>query len=246
MTTAAVEALRADHAALAEMAATFTPEEWAAPSGCEGWSVQDLVAHMTQLFRSTVDPAGLPERDPQGTERTMDRWVEALRGVPAAQVLEEYRSLGEQVLAVLPLLQGIEDPLDLGDLGTHPMHLGADAFAFDHYTHIRVDLLRPRGPIDREPPTVTDAHLEAAANWIVATIPQMSPEAVVAPIELVLTGPGGRTVRFGPEGEPVATITSTVDALVRWATGRGPWEELVEVQGDDAAAKHFCEHVHAA
>jgi uncharacterized protein (TIGR03083 family) len=246
MTTAAVEALRADHAALAEMAATFTPEEWAVPSGCEGWSVQDLVAHMTELFRSTVDPSAMPERDESGTERTMDRWVEAVRDLSPEELLAEYRSLGDQVLAVLPMIQGIEDPLDLGDLGTHPMHLGADAFAFDHYTHIRIDLLRPTGPIDREPPPVTEDHLEASANWILSALPQMSPDAVVAPIELVLTGPGGRTVHLGPEGEPVATITSTVDGMVRWATGRGPWQELVDVQGDDAAAKHFCEHVHVA
>jgi uncharacterized protein (TIGR03083 family) len=246
MTTAAVEALRADHAALAEMAATFTPEEWAAPSACEGWSVQDLVAHMTQLFRSTVDPSAMPERDPRGTERTMDRWVEVLRDQPADQLLEDYRTLGDQVLAVLPMIQGIEDPLDLGDLGSHPMHLGANAFAFDHYAHIRVDMLKPTGPIDREPPAVTAAHLEASADWILSALPQMSPEAVVAPIELVLTGPGGRTVHLGPEGEAVATVTSSTDALIHWATGRTPWQELVEVQGDEAAAKHFCEHVHVA
>ena len=246
MTTAAVEALRADHAALSEMAATFTPEEWAAPSGCEGWSVQDLVAHMTELFRSTVDPSAMGERDERGTERTMDRWVDAVRHLPPEEVLAQYRSLGDQVLTMLQMIQGIEDPLDLGDLSTHPMHLGADAFAFDHYTHIRIDLLRPSGPIAREAPPVTEDHLEASANRILSTLPQMSPDAVVAPIELVLTGPGGRTAHLGPDGEPVATITSTVEGLVHWATGRGPWQELVAVEGDEAAAKHFCEHVHVA
>jgi uncharacterized protein (TIGR03083 family) len=246
MTTAAVEALRADHAALAEMAATFTPQEWAAQSACEGWSVQDLVAHMTQLFRMTVDPASMPEPDPRGTERTMDRFVEAMRGRPAEEVLSEYRDLGDQVLAMLAMIQGIEDPLDLGDLGTHPMHLGANAFAFDHYTHIRVDLLQPTGPIDREPPATTEDHLAGSADWILSALPQMSPEAVVAPIELVLTGPGGRTVHLGPDGDPVATVTSSIDGLVRWATGRAPWQDHVQVAGDEAAAKHFCEHVHVA
>jgi uncharacterized protein (TIGR03083 family) len=246
MTTAAVEALRADHAALAEMAATFTPEEWAAPSACDGWSVQDVVAHMTQLFRSTVDPAGMPERDERGTERTMDRWVEALRDQPADELLADYRSLGDQVLTMLQMIQGIEDPLDLGDLGTHPLHLGANAFAFDHYAHIRIDMLRPTGPIDRPAPAVTADHLAGSADWILSALPQMSPEAVVAPIELVLTGPGGRTVHLGPEGEPVATVTSSIDGLVRWATGRAPWQDLVDVEGDEAAAKHFCEHVHVA
>jgi uncharacterized protein (TIGR03083 family) len=246
MTASAVTALRADHAFLSDLAASFTPEEWAAESGCAGWSVQDLVAHLTQLFQSVVDESALPDRDPAGTERTMDRWVEALRGLPTAEVLDRYRTLGEQVLVGLDAIQGIDDLLDLGDLGFHPMHLGANAFAFDHYAHVRVDLLGPTGPIDRPAPPTTEDHADAAAAWILSALPQMSPEAVVAPIELVLTGPAGRIVHLGPEGEPVATVVSTVDALVRWSTGRGDWADLVEIAGDEAAAKHFLEHVHVA
>lgn len=246
MTVSAVTALRADHAFLSELAGTFTTEEWAAESGCAGWSVQDLLAHLTQLFQSVVDDSVLPERDPAGTERTMDRWVEALRGLPAAEVLERYRTLGEQVLVGLELIQGIDDLLDLGDLGSHPMHLGANAFAFDHYAHVRIDLLGPVGPIDRPAPPTTEDHADAAAAWILSALPQMSPDAVVAPIELVLTGPAARTVRFGPDGEPVATVTSSIDGLVRWSTGRGAWMDLVEVDGDEAAAKHFLDHVHVA
>lgn len=51
--------------------------------------------------------------------------------------------------------------MDLGDLGTHPMDLIANAFAFDHYTHIRVDVLAPGGPVDRPAPPVTEDHLDA-------------------------------------------------------------------------------------
>jgi hypothetical protein len=201
---------------------------------------------MTQLFQSVVDASALPEADPAGTERTQDRWVEALRGLPPSEVLDRYRTLGAQVLVGLEAIQGVEDLLDLGDLGKHPMHLGADAFAFDHYTHLRVDLLAPTGPIGRPAPETTESHLEASANWILSALPQMSPEAVVAPIELVLTGPGGRTAHLGPDAAPVATVTSSVDALVRWATGRAAWWDLVVITGDDTAAKHFCEHVHVA
>jgi uncharacterized protein (TIGR03083 family) len=248
MTTAAVDALRADHRYLTDIAATFTAEEWAAQSGCPGWSVQDLVAHMTQLFKLVTDPASLPELDPAGTEATQERYVAALRGSTPEEVLAAYWTLGEQAVAGLELVQGVEDPLDMGDLGTHPLHLGANAFAFDHYTHIRVDLLAPTGPIERPAPPTTETHLDATADWIIAALPQMTPEAVVAPIELRLVGPAGRTVRFGPDdgADPVATITSSIDAMVRWATGRADGLELVEVDGDEAAAKHFLEHVHVA
>ena len=246
MTPAAIEALRADHTAFAEMASTFSETEWTAPSGCEGWAVRDVVGHMTQLFRQVVDPASLPPGDESGsTERTQDRWVEALRDVPVEDVLADYRSLGEQAIAALDGIQGVESTMDLGDLGTHPMHLIANAFSFDHYTHIRVDVLAPSGPIDRPAPPADERHLAAAADWIVAGIPQMSPAAVTAPIDLVLTGPGGRTAHLGPEGDAVATVTSSIADLVLWSTGRRPWRELdVSIDGDIEAGARFCDDVH--
>jgi uncharacterized protein (TIGR03083 family) len=246
MTNAAVDALRTDHEALVDLVDTFTEEEWAAPSACEGWSVRDVLAHMTQLWRQVVDPGALPPPDPSGnSERTQDRWVEALRDVPVAEVVADYRKLGEQAIVALAGLQELDAPMDLGDLGTHPLHLVANAFSFDHYTHIRADLLAPRGPLDRPAPPAGEKHLAAAADWIVAGIPQMTPAAVTQPVELVLTGPGARTARFGPDGDPVATVTSTVPDLVLWSTRRQSWRDLdVHIDGDTAAAEHFCDEVH--
>jgi uncharacterized protein (TIGR03083 family) len=246
MTTAAVDALRADHEAFAALAATLTADEWAAPSGCAGWTVRDLLGHFTQLWRQVVEPTALPPGDPSGNgERTQDIWVDAVRHEPVEQVLADYRRLGEQTLAALGTLQGNDDPIDLGDLGTHPLHLIANAFTFDHYTHIRADLLAPDGPLEHPAPPAGADHLGAVADWIVAGIPQMSPAAVTRPLRLELTGPGGRTARLGPEGEPVATVTSSIDDLVRWSTGRRSWKELdVEIAGDSAAATHFVETVH--
>lgn len=244
MTTAAVAALGADHQALSGLAATFTDDEWTAPSACEGWAVRDVVGHMTQLFREVVDPGSLPPADPSGlTERTQDRRVEALRNVPVAQVLDDYRSLGEQAITALAGLQGNETPMDFGDLGTHPLHLIANAFSFDHYTHIRADLLAPNGPLDRPVPPADERHLSATADWIIAGIPQMSPASVSSPVELVLTGPGGRTARLGPGGEPVATVTSSIADLVLWSTRRRSWREL-DVTVDSDAGARFCDSVH--
>jgi uncharacterized protein (TIGR03083 family) len=250
MTVAAVEALRADHEALSALAGTFTAEEWSAPSACDGWAVRDLLVHMNQLFRRLVDPAALPPDDPSGlTERTMDVWVEARRDQPVDEVLADYRTIGDQAIAFLATVQDQDSPLDLGDLGTHPLHLVANAFSFDHYTHIRADLLAPDGPLDRPAPPTDEVHLAAAADWIVAGIPQMSPAAITGPIDLVLTGPGGRTARFGggevSDGHATATVTSSIDDLVRWSSGRRSWKELdVTVTGDHAVGAHFCDTVH--
>ena len=246
MTTAAIEALRADHTAFSGLADTFTAEDWNAPSACEGWAVRDVLGHMTQLFRQVVDPASLPPADASGlTERTQDRWVEALQDLPVEDVLAEYRTLGDQALTGLEGLQGVDETMDLGDLGTHPMHLIANAFAFDHYTHIRVDVLAPGGPVERPAPPVLEAHLAASADWILACIPQMTPAAVTEPVDLVLTGPGGRTARLGPDGDAVATVTSSIPDLVLWATGRAAWQDLdVKVTGDESVGTRFLDTVH--
>jgi uncharacterized protein (TIGR03083 family) len=247
MTAAAITALRADHKAFGELAEEFTDEEWTTPSACEGWAVRDVLSHMTQLWRQVVDPGSLPPGDPSGkTERTQDRWVEALQDKPVAEVLADYRTLGDQAITALEGLQGVDTEMDLGDLGTHPMHRIANAFAFDHYTHIRVDVLAPRGPLDHPAPPVEDAHLEATVDWILGGLPQMSPAVNEEPIDLVLTGPGGRTARVGPEeGEALATITSSVPDVVLWITGRADHRDLdVKVEGDEEAADRFFASAH--
>ena len=155
-------------------------------------------------------------------------------------MLAEYRTLGDQALTGLEGLQGVDETMDLGDLGTHPMHLIANAFAFDHYTHIRVDVLAPGGPFERPAPPVLEAHLAATADWILACIPQMTPAAVTEPVDLALTGPGGRTARLGPDGDAMATVTSSIPDLVLWATGRAAWQDLdVNVTGDESVGTRF-------
>ncbi|NCV87890.1 MAG: maleylpyruvate isomerase family mycothiol-dependent enzyme, partial [Oxalobacteraceae bacterium] len=60
---------------------TLTDEEWARPSGCQGWSVRDLVAHMSSNYKETVDPSP-PPAEPINlpAERMMDMLVDARDG----------------------------------------------------------------------------------------------------------------------------------------------------------------------
>jgi uncharacterized protein (TIGR03083 family) len=261
MTKQAVESLRADHQWLLETAPGFAAEEWAAPSDCEGWSVQDVVAHMAQVFRQMVDPGSLPPADPSGkTERNQDRYVEALRSLSSDEVLAEYRKLGEQALDGLVGLQDVESPISMGDLGTYPLHMVANAFAFDHYTHIRVDLLAPLGPLDRPAPPADGAHLEPTIDWMLAGLPQMTPGALAwldTDVDLQLTGPASRDVHISPVGDgqvevrdglaasPAASITTSIADFVVWATKRRDWRSLpVGVDGRADIAGRFCDSVH--
>src|ERR1035438_9561287 len=79
MARGAIEALRADREALLGIGARLSDDEWKAGSGCPGWSVQDVVAHMGTLFWAVVDPAALPDTSGLATERAQDVCVEARR-----------------------------------------------------------------------------------------------------------------------------------------------------------------------
>lgn len=261
MTERAVESLRADHEALLELASTFTPEEWSAPSDCVGWSVQDVVAHMAQVFRQMVDPASLPPGDPSGkTERNQDRYVDAMRSMTSEDVLETYRTLGEQALTGLAGIQSVESPIEMGDLGTYPLHMIANAFAFDHFTHIRADILAPLGPLDRPAPPSDDLRLEPTLDWMLAGLPQMTPGALAwldAEVNLSLDGPAARVVHIAPAGDGrvevrdgeasagVASVHSSTTDFVIWATKRRDWRTLpVRVEGRTEVAERFCDAVH--
>ena len=61
MTTQAIDALRAIHEQMRALAGQLTDEQWASPSGCEGWRVQDVFAHVTSNMKETVDPSPPPE-----------------------------------------------------------------------------------------------------------------------------------------------------------------------------------------
>lgn len=261
MTREAVASLRADHDALLELAASFTPDEWAAPSDCAGWTVQDVVAHMTQVFRQMVDPASLPPGDPSGkTERNQDRYVEAMRSLTPQEVLEQYRSLGEQALPTLDGIQGVDSEIDMADLGRYPLHMVANALAFDHYTHLRVDILQPLGPIDRQAPPADELRLQPTLDWMLTGLPQMAPDALSwldAEVNLLISDPAARTVHVAPadgarvavrEGEAptgVASVHTSSTDFVVWATKRRDWRTLdVRLEGRTDVAERFCDSVH--
>ncbi len=240
MAGTAIEALRADRAALLEVAGDLSEGQWAAPSGCAGWRVQDVVAHMGALFTMVVEPAALPDAVGLPTERAQDLYVEARRRWTAEEVLSDYESVSAPALDALAGLEGQDFELPLGDLGTYPASMLPNAFSFDHFTHIRADLFAPRGPLTGAPPVADELRLSPAFYWIEAALPQQNVEALGAlsgVIEIELSGPGARTVRLG-SGAPIAHLRSPGAAFVRWITQRGSWEELdVEGRGDEQALR---------
>ncbi|HSZ46539.1 MAG TPA: maleylpyruvate isomerase family mycothiol-dependent enzyme [Streptosporangiaceae bacterium] len=232
----AIEAVRADRAALLEICGTFTEADWQTASGCEGWTVKDLVAHLAGTFWALVDPAQLPDIAGLSLEAGMEAVVQARRGVSPQAALADYAEASERGLAQLPQFAALDLEVPLADAGTYPAPLLASAYAFDHFTHIRADLFQPRGPLTSVAPEVDALRVEPTLDWIEAALPQQNPAAAEAgQFELQVTGPGGRIIMFG-DGQAVATISSDAGSFVRWVTQRGSWEDLgVLATGDEPA-----------
>jgi uncharacterized protein (TIGR03083 family) len=234
-----INALRADREALLSICAGLGDAEWKAGSGCPGWSVQDVVAHMGALFQVVVDPAALPDVTGVPTERAQEVWVSARRALTPEQIVAHYTDVSEKAIGLLAGLAGADFEMPLGDLGTYPARVLPAAYCFDHYTHIRADLFAPRGPLPGPPPPSDELRLGPAVDWIEAAVGQQNAgrlAELAGAAEIVLSGGDSRTIRLGPDGPPVASVRSDADAFVRWVTQRAAWDELgVEAAGDERA-----------
>ncbi len=249
-----VEGFRAERAALLEIAHSLTDDEWNAPSDCAGWAVRDVVAHMGSVLHGVVDPSAMPDLS-AGTEPSMEAPVAQRRGLPIADVLDEYETYSGQAADSFAALQ---DPplgdtlLPMGELGTHPMSMLASTFLFDCYCHLRHDILSPTGPIERPEPPRDEMRLRPTVEWMVAGLPWMCSDAlgfVDRPVAVHLVGPGETTFTINPigaEGRVVvtngaadgaaATATSSDHDFVVWGTQRRPWRDYVKLEGDAAYA----------
>jgi len=133
------------------------------------------------------------------------------------------------------------------------MHQLADAYAFDHYCHLRIDLLAPRGPIERAVPAADATRIGPAVRWMITGMPQMQQNlgaSLSAPIVLVLTGPGGGEWTIAPSGSDivvtagasdtaVATVSSSGHDFVDWGTQRSNWRGHCSVTGDESVVARF-------
>jgi uncharacterized protein (TIGR03083 family) len=232
----AMAAIGADRTALLAIGRGLTPAQWQAPSGCPGWSVQDVVAHLATGFWAVVDPSQLPDATGQSLERAAETLVKSRRGLSPEAVLDDYEQVSSTGLDRLAGIAGLDMPVPLADAGTYPAAMLPAAYAFDHYTHIRADLYPPRGPLDGEPPASDELRTGSALDWIEVALPQQNAQAAAqATLEIQVTGAGGRRISFG-SGPVKATVTSDAPAFVRWVTQRATWPDLgVRAAGDEQA-----------
>jgi uncharacterized protein (TIGR03083 family) len=237
MTTTAIDALQADRAALLDICAGLSGAEWLAPSGCAGWSVQDVVAHVGTLFWAVVDLSALPDTSGLPTERAQDVNVESRRSWTPEQVLADYEAVSTKALEALVGLVGQEFEVPLGDLGTYPASVLSSAFAFDHFVHIRSDLFAPRGSLQGDAPPADQLRLGPALDWVEAALPQQNAGPIASltgAVEIDLSGPGARALRIGT-GDVASCVRSDTSSFLRWITQRATWADTgVAATGNEA------------
>ena len=253
MSKAGMTATRELAARYAAVANSLTAEELALPSACEGWSVQDLIAHASSNFQAVVEPP-LASTEPSTVpaplaEAGMSLMVDARRDWTSTQVLDELNGFAPGFLAAVEAMQAeptasIEIPMS--ELGTYPLHSLADAFAFDIACHLYVDLLAPTGPITRDIAPLDDEMLTPGIGWMLTGLPQMCPgvsQILDRPVGLVLTGPGGGewtlrpgnpyfSVVPGLSEEVAGSVESDAFAFMKWGTHRALWRDHVTVTGE--------------
>lgn len=132
MTATLMSMARAERADLAEFLATLTPQDWAMPTLCVGWTAKDVVAHV--ISYEELGPLGLLKRFAKG-------WL-----VRANQVgVDEFAALTPS-----QLLQLLRDHLEPRGLTAGFGGMIALVDGTIHHQDIRRSLGRPRTiPTDR-------------------------------------------------------------------------------------------------
>jgi uncharacterized protein (TIGR03083 family) len=204
--------------------ASLSPAQWAAPSRCEGWRVQDVAAHLGGVdpfwnLAITSGLAGEPTRflasfDPKATPAAM---VDAVRETSPSDTLAAYVSANEALCATVESL----DDAGWDAMAETPVgHIAVSALLhhalWDSWVHER-DVLVPLGIAQDAEPDEIVASLRYAAAVSPAFALQSSPDRV-------------GTLALEVE-RPSARIVVSVDGDVRVAGGDVPTDALV-LRGD--------------
>ncbi len=256
MTIDRARALRDERTAVLTLCRTLGDAEWAAPSDCAGWSVQDVVSHMAAAFHGCFTPWLLRVMRTSDIERSNDGDVDGRRGWEPAKVLREYETWSGRFCTLVPVTQrppvrGVRIPL--GDIGRYPVGLLASAFVFDHHVHLRHDIAAPLG---RSVPAPDAEHMAAVLEWLLAGLPQMC-GAALSWLDRAGGADPHRRRRRRLDGEPAgadrrlrvdegrspvaaAAITGTAADFPIWGTTRRPWRDYgLTIEGDEGLATRF-------
>lgn len=236
----------------------LTPEQWATPTDCPGWSVQDVVAHLAHL--ESVLARGVVETTAPGGSEIVSAYTESgvaeRRGRPPADDVAELRDALQRRLEQLADLP--DDPEE-----SAPVTPGGVAWSWDvllrnrtidawvHEQDIRRALDRPGG-FDGTAAQVVTMAFSFAMPFVLGKRVKPVPGTTVrwdvtgpVPVDLaVRVGDDGRAARIEGFDGAVTTLRLSSEAFTTLAAGRRTADGLeVEIEGDQLVGRAVLDHM---
>jgi len=226
--------LTAEYHRLDTVLVSLTPEQWAHPSGAEGWTVSDVVLHLAQTNEVIAQPSiaeGTPflSSDGETVDGMVEDMVTAERGMPPDELLARWRKTAFATVDVLRAqppgmrLSWVRTPLS-------PRTLATTRIA-EHWAHAQ-DIVVPLGiPY---PDTSRIRHIAWLAH---RTLPYaFSVEGLPdAPVFCDLTAPDETHWTFGDPAAP-SRITGPASEFCRVGARRlTPEQTGLTAEGPRAA-----------
>jgi uncharacterized protein (TIGR03083 family) len=248
---------------LAEVCHDLVANEWALPTECPGWSVQDQLSHLIGVERMVMGQAApawdaaLGQHVKNDFAAMNEPWVAVRRAWEGDAVLAEFNEVTQQRLAALAALSDEEwAVVGFSPVGQVPYARFMETRVFDSWVHeqdVRVALDRPGGMAGAAA-EVGLGEIQRAMGFVVGK-KAAAPEGSV--VRFVITDPGPAARRFsigvhggraeplpgdGADGEAGVTLTMSAVDFVRLGCGRVEGAQAVAagsigVEGDAALAQ---------
>ncbi len=139
---AAAAAMAETWGSLAEVCHDLVANEWALPTECPGWSVQDQLSHLIGVERMVMGQpapawdATLGEHVKNDFAAMNEPWVAVRRSWPGDMVLAEFTDVTEQRLAALSALSDEEwAVVGFSPVGEVPYARFMETRVFDSWVH---------------------------------------------------------------------------------------------------------------
>jgi uncharacterized protein (TIGR03083 family) len=228
----------------------LTPEQWALPTDCPGWSVRDQISHLISIERSLLGDPAPPAlavwppyvKNPMG--QINEPWIEERRGTPGDEVLAEFEVTAARRLEALRSLPSEQfEVVGWSPIGDVPYRTFMTVRVFDSWAHeqdIRIAINRPGGRGGAGEAVTLDRCFLTVGYTVGKKVAPPEGTTVV----FTVTGPLGRQEAVRMQGGRAATLDETpadptveltMEQAAFWRLGLGRYTGTEALAAGDVA-----------